>query len=150
MEESPETIHAAMCGVSKHHQNRSFKHQYIKILNMNEQQHLDIREKYSKSVSSHTADSELPYRCSEELKSGISSLERPEKYCRRNTALSNYRMINKDELKIPINFEPKKNVDKNDPVELLEAMYISDDQGYNVYFSLLAAFSRTGIPFDMF
>ena len=40
--------------------------------------------------------------------------------------------ITKDDLKLPPNFKAKQNVDRNDPVELLDAMFISDSQGYDL------------------
>lgn len=44
MEHTPDTILAAMCGVSKHHESRNFEHQYLKILNVKEHQHPNVQE----------------------------------------------------------------------------------------------------------
>ena len=127
MDETPDTILAAMCGVSKHHEERNFEHKYLKILNITEQQHLDIKESCSKPASTCSSESTLASRYSQESNLRTSFVSIPEKWCYKS-----HSMINKDDLKLPNNFEPRNNVDKNDPAELLEATYISTDQGYNV------------------
>ena len=130
MEESPDTILAAMCGVSKHHENRNFEHKYLKILNISEQQYLDIR---SKIASTPPSESTPACRYSQESSSRTSFASIPEKCCPPEFLKRNrYNMISKDDLRLPSNFKARKNVDKNDPVELLEAMYISKAQGYTV------------------
>ena len=133
MEETPDTILAAMCGVSKHHESRRFEHKYLKILNVKEQQQLNIQETELKPVSNNSAESTLSSRCLQEIKPTSSFIAMTEKYCKSETSLHNkYNMITKDDLKLPNNFEPRTNVDNNDPLELLEATYISQSQGYNV------------------
>ena len=60
-------------------------------------------------------------------------------------------LLNK--IKIPSNWVPNQNVDRNCPNELLKAIPMQVDgvkQEYKVWFSLLCAFSRTGITFRAF
>ena len=68
----------------------------------------------------------------------------------KNAPLRLHNQVTLQDLCLPKDFEPDTYVDRRNPIELLNALFIGKAQSYFVWFSFLAAFSRTGIPFQMF
>ena len=129
MEDSPLTVYASLCGVGKHHSDRDKKHSFLRVQNI-----------YFKSPAAGIIN----------LKSKCVKVHRHFVTTDKNLQLCLPNQVTLQDLCLPRDFEPHTNVDRRNPIELLNALFLGKAQSYSLWFSLLAAFSRTGIPFQMF
>ena len=129
MEESPQTIYASLCGVGKHHRDRGKAHNFLKV---------------------HNICAPLASVSNISSKSRCVLLNRHLVTADKNKVLASNNQLTIEDLCLPQDFVPQNNVDRRNPVELLNALYIGKAQAYYVWFSFLAAFSRSGVPFQMF
>ena len=79
IDETSDTILSAICGVCKHHESLNFKHEYINILNVNEQQDLNVQKTLIKQISNFSAESKLSSRCLKGFKPRSHFIAMPEK-----------------------------------------------------------------------
>ena len=129
MEESPLTVYASLCGVGKHHIDRDKTHTFLKVRNISPEL-ISVTQTNSKS------------RCVVVPKHLVNADKK------KIVAFRNHVTI--EDLCLPKDFVPLTNIDRRNPIELLKALYIGKTQAYSLWFSFLAAFSRTGIPFQTF
>ena len=122
-------MYASLCGVGKHHSDRDKKHTFLRAQNIN-----------LKSVAAGIVKS----------KSRYVKVYRHFVTTDKDVQLRLPNQVTLQDLCLPRDFEPHTNVDRRNPIELLNASFIGKAQSYFLWFSFLAAFSRTGIPFQMF
>ena len=129
MEQSPVTVYASLCGVGKNHSDRDKKHSFLRV------QNIDLRSPETTIITS---------------KPKCVVVNRHSVTANNDIQLCSHNQVTLQDLCLPKNFEPHTNVDRRNPIELLNALFIGKAQSYSLWFSFLAAFSRTGIPFQMF